>query len=86
MIFSPRRFVCHMKTDNDTDRDLILKSSLYTIKHYNLQTGANITYKYAVPQNDLPTVCYMFAHYICMLKRIVSHAENTVSKIMLRTS
>ncbi|XP_032677728.1 major facilitator superfamily domain-containing protein 6 [Odontomachus brunneus] len=47
-------FVCDVKTGNETDRDLVLKSRVYTIKHYNLQTGANITYKYTVAQNDLP--------------------------------
>ncbi|XP_014475559.1 PREDICTED: uncharacterized protein LOC106744924 [Dinoponera quadriceps] len=47
-------FVCHVETSNETDRDLILKSRVYTVKHYNLRTGANTTYKYIVPQNDLP--------------------------------
>ncbi|XP_011146297.1 uncharacterized protein LOC105187278 [Harpegnathos saltator] len=48
-------FVCHVDADNETERDLILKSRIYTLRHYNVRTGANTTYKYTIAQNDLPT-------------------------------
>lgn len=53
--FSLRRFVCRIET-NETDRNLILKSRLYTVRHLNFQSGVNTSYKYIVAQSDLSTV------------------------------
>ncbi|XP_071564359.1 uncharacterized protein [Temnothorax nylanderi] len=48
-------FVCRVETNNETDRGLILRSRLYTVRHLNFQTGVNTSYKYIVAQSDLST-------------------------------
>ncbi|GAB1866623.1 Macrophage MHC class I receptor 2-like protein [Camponotus japonicus] len=48
-------FMCHMETDNETDHNLILKSRLYTVRHFNFQTDESTLYKYIPAQNDLST-------------------------------
>lgn len=48
-------YVCRVETGNETDRSLILKSRLYTVRHLNFQTGVNTSYKYIVAKRDLST-------------------------------
>lgn len=49
--------MCHVETDNETDHNLILKSRLYTVRHFNFQTDESTLYKYIPAQNNLSTVC-----------------------------
>ncbi|KAL0119338.1 hypothetical protein PUN28_009720 [Cardiocondyla obscurior] len=48
-------FVCRVETDNETDRNLILRSGLYMVQDLNFQSGVNTSYKYIVEQSDVST-------------------------------
>lgn len=50
------RFVCRVEASNETDRDAILKSKFYTVRHSDSRIGVNISYKYTVAHSDLSTV------------------------------
>ncbi|KAL0133721.1 hypothetical protein PUN28_000995 [Cardiocondyla obscurior] len=43
------------ETDNETDRNLILRSGLYMVQDLNFQSGVNTSYKYIVEQSDVST-------------------------------
>lgn len=45
-----------MDIRNDTEIEAVLMSRMYTIKRYNLETGANSSFKFAIAQNDMPKV------------------------------
>lgn len=47
-------YTCRMDVHNDTDIESILSSRMYTIRRYNLETGSNTSFKFSIPQNDMP--------------------------------
>ncbi|XP_050598666.1 uncharacterized protein LOC126926383 [Bombus affinis] len=47
-------YMCRLDVRNDTEVQSILSSRLYTIKRYNMETGANSSFRFSIAQNELP--------------------------------
>ncbi|XP_053978995.1 uncharacterized protein LOC128876555 [Hylaeus volcanicus] len=47
-------YTCRLDVHNDTGMESILSSKIYSIRRYNLDTGANSSFKFAIAQNDMP--------------------------------
>lgn len=48
--------MCRLDVRNDTEVQSILSSRLYTIKRYNMETGANSSFRFSIAQDELPQV------------------------------
>lgn len=47
-------YMCRLDVRNDTEVQSILSSRLYTIKRYNMETGANSSFRFSIAQDELP--------------------------------
>ncbi|XP_046473619.1 uncharacterized protein [Neodiprion pinetum] len=47
-------YICHVDLHNDTEVQAVLTSRGYTVRHYDLTTGSNISYKYTISKSELP--------------------------------
>ena len=48
--------MCRLDVHNDTEVQSILSSRMYTIKRYNMETGANSSFKFSISQDEMPQV------------------------------
>ncbi|KAF3420336.1 hypothetical protein E2986_00920 [Frieseomelitta varia] len=47
-------YMCRLDVHNDTEVQSILSSRMYTIKRYNMETGANSSFKFSISQDEMP--------------------------------
>nr|XP_003706892.1 PREDICTED: uncharacterized protein LOC100883226 [Megachile rotundata] len=47
-------YSCRFDIHNDTDAKAVLSSRMYTIRRFNLETGANSSFKFSIAQSDMP--------------------------------
>ncbi|CAL7943469.1 unnamed protein product [Xylocopa violacea] len=47
-------YMCRLDVHNDTEVGSILASRMYTIKRFNMETGANSSFKFSIAQSDMP--------------------------------
>ncbi|CAD1475398.1 unnamed protein product, partial [Heterotrigona itama] len=47
-------YMCRLDVHNDTEVQSILSSRMYTIKRYNMETGANSSFEFSVSRDEMP--------------------------------
>ncbi|XP_076752374.1 uncharacterized protein LOC143424287 [Xylocopa sonorina] len=47
-------YMCRLDVHNDTEVGTILASRVYTLKRFNMETGANSSFKFSIAQSDMP--------------------------------
>ncbi|XP_012265072.2 uncharacterized protein LOC105691281 [Athalia rosae] len=47
-------YICHADLHNNTEVEAILAARAYTVRHFDLATGSNVSFKYTISKSELP--------------------------------